>query len=409
MSGLAAPLPPATVIDAALRKITETLTAAIAGTHSSAPDWSDLEWNLAKAVAAMHGISSLLARAVSWRGREGWAEFLEEQRAHTASRHRRIVSFLRRIDERAVEDGITVIALKGAALHALGVYEIGDRPMADVDLLVRPHQAEATARMLESLDYQELASHGRERAFAPKAALQTARLGEHFDNPVKIDFHERIAKRLPHRETDISDYIFSARPQPGLRPYPSTAALLLHLLLHAASEMPQRMLRVVQLHDLALLIRRMNAADWAEFLKFRVAGPLWWAWPPLELALRYYVSPVPAHVKEALQSDCPPRVLRLHRKRRLVCDVSLSYLWVEAFPGIEWSRSFPEIIEYALLRVRPNARHLAERKAAAKTEQWAADPGWARLSQTRRILTWLTSRPTRPATMSVVRTVLGAR
>jgi Uncharacterised nucleotidyltransferase len=407
MNARIAKLPPPTVIDPALRKITETLTAAIAGSHTTTPDWSDLEWNLAKAVSAMHGISSLLCRSVSWQGREGWGDFLEDQHAHTAIRHRKIIHLLRCIDDKARADGVTILALKGAALHGLGLYEIGERPMADVDLLVRPQEAERAAGMLESLGYRESGPRTPERTFIPVAALQSAPLGEHWHNPIKIDFHERIAKTLPHRVTDISDSIFPPHPLPGVTPYPSLAALLLHLLLHAAAAMAPRTLRVVHLHDLAVLVPRMNAADWEEFLEFRSAGPLWWASPPLELMLRYYASPVPLRVREALRSDCPGHLLRLHRNR-LVSDVSFSYLWVEAFPGIGWARTFTEIIEYALCRIRPSAQVMTMRRAIAMTERWGADPQWSQLSQTRRILAWLTSRPARPVTMDVVRAVLGA-
>jgi len=399
-------LPPARVIDAALRKITETLTAALAGAHTAAPDWSELEWNLAKGVATMHGISSLLSRALSWQGRGGWADFLEEQRAHTANRHLRIIELVRRVDELARARGISTIALKGAALHALGVYEIGDRPMADLDLLVRPRDEERAVRMLESLEYRECRMRALERAFAPLAAPKTAALGEHAENPVKIELHDRISKQLPYLETDVSEFMFPARPQPGLSIYPSLAALMLHLLLHAAASMATRSLRLVQLHDLALLAPRMMAADWEELLEYRAARPLWWAWPPLELMLRYYAPTVPVRVSDALRSDCPRRLIRIHR-RRLVSDVSYSHLWVDAFPGIEWSRSLPEMARYAFSRIRPSAQLISMRGELATHEAWASDKEWSGLSQTRRVLTWLTSRPARPATMHVVRAALG--
>jgi hypothetical protein len=399
-------LPPAAVIDAALRKITETLAAALAGTRTAAPDWSELEWSLAKGVAAMHGISSLLSRALSWQGRRGWAEFLEEQRAHTANRQLRIIELLRRIDERARAQGIDVIALKGAALHALGVYEIGDRPMADLDLLVRPQDEERAVRMLESLEYRESCMRTQERTFAPPAAPKTAALGEHAENPVKIELHDRISKELPYRANDVSEFIFPARPRPGLNAYPSLGALMLHLLLHAAGSMSIRSLRLVQLHDLALLAPRMTAADWEELLDYRTAKTLWWAWPPLELMLRYYAAAVPGRVSDALRSDCPPRLIRIHR-RRLVSDVSYSHLWVDAFPGIEWSRSLPETVRYAFSRIRPSAQVIAMRTEIATHEAWASDEEWSGLSQSRRVFTWLTSRPTRPVTMHVVRAVLG--
>jgi putative nucleotidyltransferase-like protein len=85
----------------------------------------------------MHGVSSLLYRAARWPDAPGWMEFLAEQRPHTANRHVRILDLLERLDESTGRRGIPAMALKGAALHALGLYSAGDRPMADVDLLVR--------------------------------------------------------------------------------------------------------------------------------------------------------------------------------------------------------------------------------------------------------------------------------
>ena len=133
--------PPPAVVQAALFKITETLAGELARPTDSTPDWSDFEWSIAKAVAAMHGVSPLLSTSLRWRGPAGWVNFLEEQRVHTANRHARIGELLRRLDQSTQEEGIAAMALKGAALHALGLYTAGERPMADLDLLVRPRDA----------------------------------------------------------------------------------------------------------------------------------------------------------------------------------------------------------------------------------------------------------------------------
>jgi len=45
-----------------------------------------------------------------------------------------LLSSWQRIDERGAPEGIAAVALKGAALHAIGLYAIGERPMADIDL-----------------------------------------------------------------------------------------------------------------------------------------------------------------------------------------------------------------------------------------------------------------------------------
>jgi hypothetical protein len=73
---------------------------------------------------------------------------------------------------------------------------------------------------------------------------------------------------------------------------------------------------------------------------------------------------------------------------------------------MEWSRSLREVLRYAVSRVRPSAKHIAFRAHTAKSEGWAKRGQWSRLSQGRRILQWITSRPTRPVTMHAVRAAL---
>jgi hypothetical protein len=399
-------VPQPKALQAALRKITEALASELACPTSTKPDWSDLEWLLARAVAAMHGVSPLLSRALHWRGPIGWVNFLEEQRAHTASRHVRIDELLQRIDRRTREEGVAAVALKGAALHAIGLYAIGERPMADIDLLVRPPDAQRSARLLESLGFHESGRSWRERTFTPVEQRATASLGEHADNNIKIELHERICEMLPLLTTDVSELIFPARSQPGLNPYPSKAALMIHLLLHAAGSMAFQSLRMLQLHDLAMISARMTEEDWDQMLEYRSSERrLWWALPPLQLVIRYYSSPVPARIYSALKIDCPWHLDHISRRRTL-SDVSYSHLWVDAFPGIEWSRSVPEYLRYAVSRVRPSAQHLALRETTAKTQAWASGSQWPTLSQSRRIQRWLGSRQTRPATMHVVRAAL---
>ena len=87
--------------------------------------------------------------------------------------------------------------------------------------------------------------------------------------------------------------------------------------------------------------------------------------------------------------------------------MSLSHLWVDALPGIEWSQSVGEMLRYAGERIRPSADHISERKRVANTEPWAARAEWTRLSQNGRILRWIFTQPVRTRTMRMVRTVLG--
>jgi hypothetical protein len=394
-------------LQAALRKITEGIANELGSPTQRVPNWSAFEWTVARAVAAIHGVSPLLSRALRWRGPAEWVKFLEKQRSHTTLRHGRIERLLCLIDHGAREAGVAAVALKGVALHALGVYRPGDRPMADVDLLVRPQEAREAARMLERLGYAESSASWKERVFTPVDHQDANSLGEHAGNDIKIELHERICERLPWRLTDISELIHPVEPLPGCNAYPSKASLMSHLVLHAAGSMAYQALRLLHLHDLSKLATTMSRDDWKQFIESRcLVGELWWCFPPLELTSRYFPSAIPAEVLAAAASDCPYWLQRASRRRSL-CDVSLSHLWVDAFPGIEWSRSVGELVEYAASRLRPSAAHLAQRERAAQNEAWARDQQWSKLSQGRRILRWVASRPTRPPTMHAVRAAFG--
>jgi hypothetical protein len=358
-------------------------------------------------VAVLHGVSPLLSRTLRWQGPPGWATFLEAQRAHTALRHVRIRELLRRIDLRTRKEGIAAVALKGAALHAIGLYAAGERPMADIDLLVRPADAERAARMLDSMGFYESCVSWKERVFTPIDEHAPSNLGEHSDNGIKIELHERVCERLPWHITDVTDDVFPSRAYPGLNAYPSRASLMIHLLLHAAGSMAFQSLRLLHLHDLAQLSWMMTDAEWDDVLARGLRGRrLWWALPPLRLASRYYTSKIPARVLAALGDICPFLLERVSGHKSLY-DVSYSYLWVDALPGVEWSQTVRELVRFAVSRVRPSAEHVAMREQTAKTQAWAVQSQWARLSQSRRVVRWITSRPTRPATMHAVRAALG--
>jgi hypothetical protein len=385
-----------------LCKITERLARELASPTQTAPDWSDYEWTVARAVAAMHGISPLLSRSLQWQGPARWTTFLDEQRTHTRARHGRIRELLLSIDRKARERGVAATALKGAALHQLDLYEAGDRPMADVDLLVRPADVERTAALLATLGFRQSGQTWKERIFTPVDDSVSADFGEHAANSLKIELHERICEKLPLYLTDISECIFASRPTAGLNDYPSKAALMRHLLLHAAGSMAFQGLRILQLHDIALLAGLMSDADWNEIGGSRPPhARMWWAYPPLEMTSRYYQKVVPQHLIAALKDDCRFVLRALGTKKSLV-DVSYSCLWVKAFPGIEWSRSIGELLGFAASRVRPNALHLAHRKQTATSQTWAKQDEWSRMSQGRRMLRWLTSRQTRPVTMHAI-------
>ena len=397
-------LPPLNVVRAGLRRTTETLAAELARPGGATPPWSDLEWQLAAAAAAVHGVSPLLSSLSAWR-HPPWQAFLAEQRAHVEHRHRRIETLLQGIDVGARASGIAIVALKGCALHALGIYAAGERPMADIDLLVREDDVAPAIGLLQELGYVESFAAWKHRVFKPATGAPFAGLGEHRDTPVNIELHTRIQERLPVTAVDITVRIRPPQPQPGLNPYPSPGALMNHLLLHAAGNLCNRSLRLLHLHDIALLSARLSARDWDVLWDEHADAP-WYALPPLLLATRYYGDVVPPDALARLAVDCHP-LLRMVSRRQTLTRVSSSELWLHALHGMEWSRSLGELARCLRQRIRPTPEASRERADMVRTQLWLQQgPAWAGLSQRRRILAWLTRPVPRMDTMFAVRAAL---
>ncbi|RDI98010.1 hypothetical protein DVT68_13050 [Dyella solisilvae] len=397
-------LPPLHTVREGLRRTTEALAHELASPRESTPDWTELEWQLAMAVAAAHGISPLLSTFATWRNSR-WSLFLTEQRTHVAVRHRRIEALLDWLDDAARNQGVAMVPLKGSALHAPGLYLPGDRPMADIDLLVHERDASRVAGMLEDLGYVESFSQWKHQVFKPVRGKPPAVLGEHRDTPINIELHTHIQERLPVATVDITAQLMPRPPRPGLNPYPSTGALMSHLLLHAAGNVCSRTLRLIQLNDIALLAMRMLPSDWDALWDARAGGGPWWALPPLSLVARYYPHSIPEALLDRVAADCPP-LLRAVSHHHTLTQVSCSDLWLHAFAGIEWSRSLGEVQRYISGRIRPTATTLKERDDMVRTQLWLQGQRWASLSRGRRMLTWLAHRVPRMDTLYVVRAAL---
>lgn len=401
-------LPPLATIAAALRKTTELLARELADPTPEPPVWTEFEWRIARVAAAIHGVSALLFGKLRWRGPESWRRFLGEQREHAIGRHLQIVHQLDAIGAEARRRGLALMALKGAALYARSLYATGERPMGDIDVLIRPDAAQATARLLESCGYCIDFTHRREQVFRPAGSMTppAGRLGEHVDNPIKVEVHTHIAEPLPSVETDITSLLFPANAQAGLNDYPSAASLMMHLLLHAAGNMRARALRLVQLHDIALLAAHLRADDWEELLAARKEdrGP-WWAFAPMMLTARYYPTAIPPRVLARLRTHCPG-LLRRHTQRRGLTGVSWSNIRIEAFPGVEWSRTAGEALQFMKSRIWPSRDALRELSEGAAQIPGVSEVAWYGMSHRKRILRWIFARPPRVQTMLSVRAVL---
>jgi Uncharacterised nucleotidyltransferase len=392
-------------LSAALHKTTEALASELTCPTNEPPHWSEFEWRIAKAVVAMQGIASLLAGTIRWQSPTSWRQFLEQQRNHILRRQHRISQLLDLIDVAARREGIAAMPLKGAALHAAGVYEAGERSMADIDLLVRECDQQAMLRLLESLGYLITTADRRHLALMPRIQSPNARFGEHADNPIRIELHTRIGEPLPITAVDITSYLLSREMHAGLNAYPSDAALMMHLLLHTAGSMRSRALRLLQLHDIARLAARFSAADWEQLHTAHLDAGLWWVAPPLILTARYYAGVIPHSLLAQLESKCPWLLCRLSRRHGLMA-LSWSNVRIAAFPGIEWARTPREAWRFALSRIWPSREALHELEVYSEQNPRTAAIPWYGISHGARIMRWVFSRPPRVQSMLAIRAAL---
>ena len=389
-------------LPAMLRGITEYFAATLSGAADGEPDWSDVEWRVARAVTVLHGVSPLLSRQLNWTGPPGWREFLESQRTHTANRYQRMSALLINIDTRAAQAGIAFVPLKGEALHSMGLYAPGDRPMADLDLLVRPGDLQLMNGLLTKLGYRAVKATADEHVLVPADKPPCTHLAEHADNGITIEVHAAISRTMPVRLVDITAQLWPSAPQAGRNGYPSLATLLGHLLMHVAVNMQMRIVRMLQLHDIALLAPRLSTADWEELLASGNGhAPPWWALPPLRLVQRYYPQSIPEGVIAAAEPGCPA-LLRFSASRLRLTDVSASNLRRAVFPGLSWAGSLPEAFGCLAKRVQRGTQALTG--SAAITNATELEP-WITPSHRRRLFDVLRGRP-RPETLLIVEAAL---
>ncbi len=381
-----------------LPEVTERLAAALSGGAQLEPDWDEIEWRVARAVVVIHGISPLLATRLTWPGPAGWRAFLDSQRGHTATRFHRMTALLNAINRRAVRAGVAFIPLKGAALHAIGVYAAGDRPMADIDLLVKPQDLLPMNRLLVELGYRTVSASEQEQVLVPAAGPRASHPTEHADNGITIELHASIRWPMPVRQVDITSTLWPSAPHPGSNGYPSLGSLMGHLLMHAAVNMQLRILRMIQLHDMALLAPRLSAADWSALLapEGGRAAP-WWALPPLQLMRHYYPGVIPADAIATIKSSCPA-LLRFTARRQRLSKVSVSNPRRPVFPALLWAGSLPEACTTVGKRLQSAVRAVRDNTAAREATELQP---WIAPSHRRRALDVLLGRA-RPETMMVI-------
>lgn len=283
--------------------------------------WGPPEWAAARYAALVHGIAPLLAARLA--GGPAWPAlhpalqaYLADQRARNGERLALMRAELAAILAAAAAAGLEALPLKGAVLVEHYYAEPALRPMADLDLLVRPAQLARLDRLMAGLGMRVVEETPRHRAYQRGEAHVASWDGEHPANPRGVEVHTAVGERMRAISYDITATMWAGATAgryagaPGLTPRP--AALLHHLLIHTCHNMVNRRLRLIQLYDLALVAPHLGEADWRALAEAATrAGEARLLYAPLALAERAFGPLAPQAAREALAQGAPPALRRL--------------------------------------------------------------------------------------------------
>jgi hypothetical protein len=190
-----------------------------------------------------------------------WRDWLADEDARNRRRIERLHTELEAILRAAADASIEVLPLKGAVLTTMPGSDPFRRPMADLDLLVRPPDRAVLGGVLERLGYRAEAQ-GNPRPthdvfIDPGGGRIVFPDGEHPDNPRRVEVHVEVKRHLWGwvDDDDLTPYLWADTRsgtilgQPVVLPSPD--AMLAHVAIHAASDLLAGRGRLVQWLDLA--------------------------------------------------------------------------------------------------------------------------------------------------------------
>jgi hypothetical protein len=181
-------------------------------------------------------------------------------------RNIRMMHLLERVAVRFNEAGLPLMALKGAALNLTIHAQPGDRPMGDLDLMVRPQDVDKARELLEDLGCLRGEPLVREDFF-PRYYYETDyRLGA--IHPVRIDLHVRPFRPLRYGQLVPVEALWqralTVRMVDATLQIPCPDDMLIHLATHAAIH---GLNRTQWLDDIRhWIVAHERSMDWDRFM-----------------------------------------------------------------------------------------------------------------------------------------------
>jgi hypothetical protein len=186
---------------------------------------------------------------------------LEEARAATAERNRRHLATVADVVRRLEAAGVPALALKGVALLVSGIEDPADRPMSDIDLLVRPADVVRASAALRAAGWSTRACPSRLRPYLKAFDF------EHADGRRRIDLHQYLTDYGSTPEAEAALWSRASRRDLEGAPVlvPDPADLLLQVCAGGLRVYRFRNLRwVVDAH--AILAKEGARIDWRAFV-----------------------------------------------------------------------------------------------------------------------------------------------
>lgn len=289
-----------------LHSICNTIAGWLAEPEPKNPSWPSETWETFQFVCRVHGVAPLLRQKI---GGAAWLakptrSWLAEQYAFNSRRIAKMHAELKEILALFGQHNIPLMPLKGSIISVEYYQDPGQRPMADLDLLIRAENFEAGARLLNRLGYERAVTHWKHIEFSRPGNRQVVSTTcEHPDNPRKLELHLRCRETFGGPTLDLTEMMWEHATRGDLLGeqtlLPTIEALWLHGLVHATYHIWQGRGRLIHLIDLARLSPHLaNPQRWLAKVDAR------FTYPALALQQQY----LPGSLGDALLANQQQRV-----------------------------------------------------------------------------------------------------
>jgi len=278
--------------------------------------WDRATWQAAELAILMQGIGPYLHHTLPSTPIYGAlpADFCQRL-AHSyhlnEARIERLFQDLVAILDAADRAGLALMPFKGPLLATGYYHSPALRPMADLDLLVRPADLPVLVSLLHDLGYRPEADtmpQSSVHTFSrPENRAIVSRRDDHPDNPRPVEVHVRLKKYIwdIYHLDDLADYLW-AESEPGellgVRTWlPAPARFLTYLAVHAMIHHLLHLGRLIHLLDLAYVaptVRRLDTHNAR------------WTYPVLCLSGRVLPGRLEGVDLSGLALHLPPRLRR---------------------------------------------------------------------------------------------------